>query len=172
AGVVSYADFTNKSCSDGLKDISQIVNGLFHVDDDSIGRFVARDLYNPGEVLDISDRIKTRLETLIWDQTTQFVEVDGPNDSAVSGDNSFAASGLTIDSQFTPNEAFAQSLASSYADFYSKGRKNVEATVFDSDGHIYQPLDRVLLDGFRYIVYESDHDLANDEVRLSLLEDI
>lgn len=167
AGVVAYADFEGKSVGEALKDLAVLTNAVFWVDDSGEGRFVARDLYDPGSIMEIGDRIKTRTDSAIWDQTVQYVEVG----DTVSGDNDFSATGLSLDSEFAPNEAFRQALADSYAEFYSRKRAEVECDVHDPDGHIYQPLDRVTIGGIRHMVYESDHLLPEDEVRLTLLED-
>lgn len=172
AGVVSYADFTGKSLAEALKDLAVLCNALFWIDDDGAGHFVARDLYDPGQILDTTGRVKDRLDSALWDQSVQYVEVTGGGFDVTAGDKNFSSSGLSLDSPLAPNEAFDQALADDYADFYARRRAEIELTLIDPDGHIYRPLDRVTLDGLRYLVYESDHDLVNDEVRLTVLEDV
>jgi hypothetical protein len=178
AGVVSYADFAGKSCAEGLKDLAVLTNAAFWVDDDAQGHFVARDLYDPGAVTALDDaldyRAKERSQDAIWDQAVSYVEVSGGSvaDAVVAGDHDFAASGLSISSNFLPNEAFGQALAQSYFDFFGRRRAFEEVPVIDPDGRIYQPLDRVTINGIRYLVYESDHNLVDDSIDLKLLEDV
>jgi hypothetical protein len=172
AGVIPYADFEGLSAAEALKKLAVLCNALFWVDDDLQGHFVARDLYDPGSVADIGPRVMDRKDDVLWDEISRFVSVSGGGFEAVSGDNSFAAEGIDIESSFIPNAAFAQSLADAYAEFYRKARAYVEAPIHDVDGRIYRPLDRVTLGGpERYLVYESDHSLMDDEVQLTLLED-
>lgn len=171
AGVVEYADHEGLSDGEGIKKQSVLANALFWVDDDAQGHFVARDLYDPGAVLDITDRIMERSDSILWDQTAQYVTVSGNGHEATAGDHAFAADGIELESALIPNEAFAQALADAMYAFYSAARRYLEVTVLDTDGHIYYPLDRVIIDGLRYLVYESDHDLVADEVTLTLLED-
>ena len=175
AGVVSYADFEGKSCAEALKDLAVLTNALFWVDDNGQGHFVARDLYDPGAVtaldVDPDDRLLERSDQLIWDQSVSYVEVSGGGSSATSGLKDFSSSGLSLSAAFVPNEAFAQALADSYYEFFGRRRAYIESPAIDPDGRIYQPLDRVTVDGIRHLVYESDHDLAADEVSLRLLED-
>lgn len=171
-GVIDYADFEGISCAEALKKLAVLANALFWVDDDLQGHFVARDLYDSGAVTDIEDRLMEETDDLIWDETAQYVKVSGGGHEATAGDAGFASEGIDLESAFIPCDAFAQALADAVYDFYSARRAMVEATVVDPDGRIYRPLDRVMLGGAeRYLVYESDHDLASDEVRLTLLED-
>ena len=178
AGVIAYADFEGKSCAEALKDLAVLSDALFWVDDSAQAHFVARDLYDPGAVQPLdgdpdaaSRRDMDRTEDVIWEESVSYVEVSGGGFSAVSGENDFAASGISLDSALIPNEAFAQALADAFYDFYGRRRAFIEMNVRDPDGTIYQPLDRKTLDGIRYLVYESDHNLAEDEVSLKLLED-
>lgn len=172
AGVVSYADFEGISIAEALKKLAVITNSLFWVDDDLQGHFVARDLYDVGSVTNIESRIKERQDTLLWDQTAQYVTVSGNSIEATAGDAGFASEGIDLDSAFLPNEAFAQALADSYFAFYSAARQYSESVLHDKDGTIFRPLDRVTPDGAsRFLVYESDHSLIDDEVSVTLLED-
>lgn len=179
AGVIAYADFEGKSCAEALRDLAILTNALFWIDDSGGAHFVARDLYDPGAVLpldaDSSDddrRDMDRVDDKVWEETVSYIEVSGGGFSAVSGEADFAASGLSVDSPLIPNEAFCQALADALYDFYGRLRAFVEMNVRDPDGIIYRPLDRKTLDGIRYLVYESDHNLAEDEVGLKLLEDV
>lgn len=173
AGVIDYADFEGKSYAEALRDMATVVNAVFYIDDEGAGHFVARDLYDSGNVIEIRDRIKTETDDLLWDNIVQYVEVSAQDGgSATAGDAAFAANGLSISSPYIPNAAFAQAVADSVIDFYSKRRMYKECTVQDTDGHIYRPLDRVTVDGMRWLVYESNHDLGGDEVDLKLLEDV
>ena len=175
AGVIPYADYEGKSCAEALADLAILTNALFWVDDDGQGHFVARDLYDAGAVLPLDDGLDRldmdRTEDPIWEETVPYVEVSGSGSEATAGVADFSSSGLSISSDLIPNEAFAQALADSYFDFYGRRRSFIEMNVRDPDGTIYQPLDRKTLDGVRYLVYESDHNLAEDEVSLKLLED-
>jgi hypothetical protein len=172
AGVISYADFTGLSVGEGLKKLALLANALFRVDDDAQGRFVARDLYDPGAVVDVGDLQMDRTDDLIWEQTSQYVTVAGNGVSATAGNHNFAAQGIELDSSFLPNEATAQSLADTAYAFFSLARRYVEAQFVDLDGRKFEPLDRVTLGGpERYFVEESDHDLASDEFQLTLIED-
>lgn len=172
AGVVEYADFEGLSCAEAQNKLAVLANALFWVDDDLQGHFVARDLFDPGAVTDLEDRLMERSDDLLWDETAQYVAVSGNGQEATAGDAGFSSEGIDLESAFIPTEAFAQALADAVFAFYSAQRQMVEATVIDPDGRIYRPLDRVTLGGAeRYLVYESDHDLASDEVRLTLLED-
>ena len=172
AGVISYADFEGQSVAEALKDLSILVNAVFWVDDDGQGHFVARDLFDPGQVFEVEGRVMEEEEAAIWDETVSYVEVEGGGVTAVSGLKDFSSSGLSLNSPFVPNEAFAQALADQYADYYARRRAHVEQELIDPDGHIYRPLDRVMHGGRRFLVYESDHDLADDQVRVQLLEDV
>jgi len=172
SGVVDYADFDGLSCAEGLKKLAVLTNSIFYVDDDLQGHFVARDLFDPGTVEDIDDRIMERADTLLWEVTAQYVTVSGNGVEATAGNAAFAADGIDLETSLLPNEAFAQALADAYYLFYSLARQYLELMVHDRDGRIYRPLDRVTVGGAeRYLVYESDHDLAGDEVSLTLLED-
>lgn len=171
AGTVAYADFDGLSCAEALKKLSVLTNALFFVDDDLQGHFIARDLYDPGNVFDMSNVITDESDDFLWDQTAQYVTASGNSVKATAGLAAFAADGIALDSSFLPNEAFAQALADSYFAFYSALRKYISAGVHDVDGHIYQPMDRVFIDSMRYLVYESDHDLIGDSVSVQLLED-
>ena len=171
AGVVEYADFDGLSIAEALKKLSVLTNALFFVDNDLQGHFIARDLYDPGNVFDMSNVITDESDDFLWDQTSQYVTASGNSVKATAGLAAFAADGIALDSSFLPNEAFAQALADSYFAFYSALRKYISAGVHDVDGHIYQPMDRVFIDSMRYLVYESDHDLIGDSVSVQLLED-
>lgn len=175
AGVIDYADHEGLSVAEALKNLAVLANALFWVDDDGQAHFVARDIYDAGAVLPLDDNVNRldmdRVEDPIWEESISYIEVSGGGFAAVSGLKAFAASGLSLDSPLIPNDAFAQALADSYFDFYGLKRSFIETTVIDGDGHIYQPLDRVSLDGIRYLIYESDHNLIEDEVSLQLLED-
>jgi len=172
AGVVEYADFEGDSCAEALKKLSVIANAVFYVDDDLQGHFIARDLYDPGAVSEVGDRVMEQTDDLLWDETAQYVTVSGNSFEATSGDAGFGTEGIDLESEFIPTEAFAQALADAVFAFYSAQRRMVEAPVIDTDGRIYRPLDRVTLGGpERYLVYESDHSLVDDEVSLTLLED-
>jgi hypothetical protein len=171
AGVVSYADFTGLSVAEGLKKLSILTNSLFFLDDDLQGHFVARDLYDSGAVLDVTTLEAEQSDVFLWDQAVQYVSASGNGVEAVSGNNAFAADGIELTSDFLPNEAFAQSLADAYYAFYSAQRKYLDASFHDVDGHIYRPLDRVVIGAERFLVYESDHDLTGDSVSVQLLED-
>ena len=171
AGVVEYADFSGQSIAEALQELSVLTNALFWVDDDGQGHFVARDLYDPGEVAAVDDLLLESQEDLLWDETVQYVEVSGGGVNVVSGNSDFAASGMSLSSQMIPNEAFAKALADSYAEFYSRGRRMIEGSLLDEDGRVYRPLDRVSIGPLRFLVYESDHDLTSDEIAVRLLED-
>jgi hypothetical protein len=172
AGVIDYADFEGLSAAEALKLLAVLSNAFFWVDDDAQGHFVARDLFDPGAVTDIADRLMEESDTLLWEETAQYVKVSGGSVEATAGNAAFAAEGITLDSPFIPNEAFAQALADAYQLFYSAARQYVESGALDPDGRIYRPLDRVTLGAAeRFLVYESDHDLVNDEVALTLLEE-
>jgi hypothetical protein len=171
AGVVDYADFDGLSCAEALKKLAVLANAVFSVDDDLQGHFVARDLYDPGAVEDIDDRIMERADTLLWEETAQYATVAGNSVEATAGDAAFAADGIELETSFLPNEAFAQALADAYYLFYSVARRYLELMVHDRDGRIYRPLDRVTVGGIRCLVHESDHSLMDDEITLRLLED-
>jgi hypothetical protein len=172
AGVVEYADFTGMSIADALKKLSVLTNALFYIDDDLQGHFVARDLYDPGAVLDISDRVKEEQDDFLWDETAEYVTVSGNSIKATAGDAGFATEGITLATDFLPTEAFAQALADSYYGFYSNARQQRILTVRDKDGTVFRPLNRVTPDSaIRYLVYESDHSLTDDEITVTLLED-
>lgn len=169
--LIEYADFDGLSVAEALKKLSVVSNALFFVDDDLQGHFVARDLYVASEVKDY--RPLEQVDTLIWDQAVQNVKVSGNGFESTTGDDSFAAEGLSLDSTFIPNEAFCGAMSDAYYSFYSLGRKYSEISVHDADGRIFRPLDRLTLgDVDRWMVYESDHDLVADKVDLKLLEDI
>lgn len=173
AGVIEHADFAGVSAAEGLKKLSVLANALFWTDDDLAGHFVARDLYDPGAITDIEPLLLEQTDTLIWEEAAQYVKVSGGGAEATSGDAGFASEGIDLESSFVPNEATAQAMADAYKAFYSALRRYVQVKVLDVDGRIYYPLDRVTIgDGRRYLVYESDQDLANDEVSLTLLEDL
>lgn len=172
AGVVDYADFEGLSVAEGLKKLAILSNALFWVDDDLQGHFVARDLYDPGAVTDVADRVAEGSDSLVWEETADYVKVSGNGFEATAGDAAFAADGIELESSFVPNEAFAQALADAYYLFYSLARRLSETVMLDEDGHIYRPLDRVTLGGGRrWLVYESDHSLADNEVSVTYLED-
>jgi hypothetical protein len=170
AGVIEYADFEGLSVAEGLKKLSILANALPFVDDDLGAHFVARDLYDAGDVLDITDRILEQTDDTIWDQTAQFVTVSGNGVDETAGDHDFSADGISLDSSFIPNPAFGHALAEDYFTYYSQQRQFQDGTVIDTDGHIYRPLGRVMNDGTLFLVQESDHDLMSNEVRLGRLE--
>lgn len=174
AGVVRYADHSGLSVAEALKNLAVLCNAVFWVDDDGQGHFVARDLLPAGPVPAADDRILDQVETQLWDQAVLYVSVSGGavTVAQVSGDHAFAAKGIDISSPLFPNDAFAQAAADSYAGFYAGNRRFVEATMRDPDGTIFRPLDRWTIGGRRYVVYESDHDLANDQLRVRFLEDV
>ncbi len=173
AGVIPYADHSGLSVAEALKNLAVLTNAVFWVDDDFEGHFVARDLLPALPPVEIGGSVLSRVETHLWDQSVQYVEVSGGSAAAqVSGNHAFAASGLSLSSPFMPNDAMAQALADSYYAFLSLQRRFIELSNEDKDGRIFQPLDRVLLDGLRYLVYESEHDPANDQATLRLLEDV
>jgi len=173
AGVVDYADFEDSSVADALKKLSVLVNAVFWVDDDLQGHFVARDLYDPGQVVDVGDRVMEKSETLVWDETAQFATASGGGVEATSGDDSFSSEGIELSTDLLPNEAYAQALADDYYSFYSQHRKSADVSIHDVDGRIFQPLDRITLGGpERFLVYESDHNLTDDTVNMTLLEDV
>ncbi|HEV8455335.1 MAG TPA: hypothetical protein VGQ24_10605 [Gemmatimonadales bacterium] len=172
AGVIDYADFGGKSVAEALRDLATLVNAVFWIDDEGAGHFVARDLFDAGNVIDITDRIKERTDDLLWENVAQYVEVSATiGSTAIAGDKNFSSSGVSLSSPFIPNAAYAQAIADSFIDFYNKKRALIETTVKDSDGRIYRPLDRVMIDGARWMVYESDHDLGAEEVSVKFLED-
>jgi hypothetical protein len=106
-----------------------------------------------------------------WEETAQYTTVSGNGVEATAGDDAFAAAGVELDSSLIPNEAYAQSSADDYHEFYSVARVPATLTVLDTDGHIYREMDRVVVDGTRYLVLESDKELPDREVGLSVLED-
>jgi hypothetical protein len=172
AGVIPYADFTGLSVSQALQNLAVLTNAVAWVDDDMQGHFVARDLLPVGPLLAIDDRVNQRIDVHLWDQANQYVTVSGGQVQASAGVADFSRNGLSVNSPLVPNAAFAQALADSYYAFYSKQRRMLETVLADRDGTIYQGLDRVTLDGIRYMVYESNHDLTGDQVSVQLLEDV
>ena len=171
-GTIKYADFTDMSVGEALKLLAVFANALFWIDDDLQGHFVSRDLYDAGAVQDITNRVKERSDTILWEQTSQWTSLTGNDIAVTSGDQAFAVDGIELESSLLPNECFAQALVDSYQTFYSKQRQYSELEVHDVDGRIYRPLDRVMLDGIlRCLVFESDHALTDDSVTLTVLED-
>jgi hypothetical protein len=172
AGVIPYADFDGLSAAEGLKKLALLTNSLFWVDDDLQGHFVARDLYDSGQVTYYPRLMREQSDVLLWDQAAQYAKVTGNSISATAGVAAFAAQGVEIESSFIPNEAYAQSLADAIYAYYSVARKFVQGSAHDIDGRIFYPMDRITLGGpERYLVYESDHSLTDDSVALQLLED-
>lgn len=174
AGVVSYADFEGKSCAEALQDLAILVNATFWVDDDFQGHFVARDQVPAGDVPDLTERdlITEQSEVQIWEETRQHAEVSGGGSTATSGDPNFAADGLSIASELIPNEAYAQALADQYVEFYSRRRAMLPVGVIDEEDLQLLPMHRVLVDGRRWYVHESDHSPTEDEWSVKLLEDL
>jgi hypothetical protein len=172
AGVVTYADFKDSSCAEALKKLAILADALFWVDDDGGAHFVARDLYDPGSIVDISDRVLRRpADTPIWDQTSQWVKVSGNGFEATAGNAGYSSDGIEIESDFIPNAAFAQALADAlYAVFHPR-REYVELQVLDVDGLTYWPLQRLVVDGMQCFVHESDEDLIEDEIVVRSLEE-
>lgn len=173
AGVVAYADFENKSVGEALSDLAALTNSVFMVDESLQFHFVARDLVSDGhEVRAVDDRVLQRNTTHTWDEVAQFARASGNDLEQVAGDAAYAAHGIELSIDLIPNEAFAHALALALYDFYSTQRTAEEVVLQLDDDHVYQILDRVTLGPSRFMVYESDHDLANDEVTLLLLEDV
>lgn len=172
AGVIEAAEYDDQSVSEALADLALISNSIFWVDDHMQGHFVARDLYEPNSERDITDLVQERSDTQLWDQSYQYVEVTGSGEAQRAGSTAFSASGLSLQSALIPNAAFAQALADSYFAFFGKNRKEVEVTISNPSGEVFVPMDRVLIGGQRYLVYESDQDLISDETQLTLLEDV
>jgi hypothetical protein len=172
AGVIEYADFEGLSVAEGLKKLAILADALFSIDDAGAGHFVARDLYAPGSVIDISDRVLERRDTTIWDQTSQYVRVSGNGFEATAGDAGFASEGIDLESSFIPNEAFAQALADALFKVFHPRRKFLELLVLATDdGLTYWPLLRLVIDGMQVFVYESDEDLIEDEIAVRPLEE-
>lgn len=172
AGVVAYADFAGVSVAEALRRLALLANAVFWVDDELQAHFVARDLYD-GTVFDAQDRLASAEETVIWKETAQYVKVSGGGFEATSGNAAFASDGIELESPFLPTEATCQAAADSYHDFFHQPRAARDVTLHDPDGHVYLPMQRLTLDRpNRYLVYDSDHDIGSDEVRLTVLEDI
>src|SRR5213075_1316301 len=127
------------------------------------GHFVARDLFDPATVVDVTDRVMEQSESHNWEETAQYVKVSGNGIETTSGDANFSAEGLELESSFLPNEAYSQALGDSYYRFYSVARAFLDCTMIDEDGMIYVQMDRVIIDGRRYWVEESDAQLVDDE---------
>jgi len=106
------------------------------------------------------------------DEARQHVTVSGGGFAASGGNPNLASDNIDIASNLIPNAAYAQSMADQYADFYSRGRGEMDAVVVDEPGLSFKPMNRVVVDGRRFYVYESDHRPAEDEWSLKLLEDL
>ena len=171
AGVVDYADFAGVSIAEALKRLAILCNALFWVDDNLQAHFVARDYFDPGAVTEIGDLVLEESSQLVWDQVSRYAKVSGNGFEATAGDAGFASEGIDLEVPYLPNGACAQALADLYYSFYSAVRRYIEGSIVDFDGRIFQPLERVAYNGLRWLVYESDHNLTDDEVSLTLLED-
>lgn len=170
AGVIPFADFTDQSCAEALRDLAILTNCIFWVDDDLQGHFVARDLAPQGVVREIADRILERDSTALWDQVIKFVKVSGGDSEETAGDAAFAAGGLELTSPFIPNDAYALALADSLLGFYGLRRSHEDIQLDNPDDEIFIPLERLTIEGKPFFVYESDHDVIDKEVRITLLE--
>jgi len=173
AGVVDYADFEGLTGAEALKKLGVLINAIPGVDDDVQGSFIARDLYDPGEVFDLSeDDILERSDTLIWEETARYTKLSGNGIEVTAGDVAFAADGIDLESSLLPNEAYAQALCDDYNDFYSVARKFSQQVIGDFEGRIYSPLQRANIPDFgRGFVYESDDSVADDEITAAWVED-
>lgn len=173
AGVVDYADFDGLTGAEALKKLGVLINAIPGVDDNLQGSFIARDLYDPGEVFDLSeDDILERSDTLIWEETARYTKLSGNGIEVTAGDVAFAAEGIDLESSLLPNEAYAQALCDDYNDFYSVARRFSEQVIGDFEGRIYSPLLRANVPDFgRAFVYESDDSVADDEITAAWLED-
>lgn len=173
AGVVAYADHEGISVGEALINLAVLTNAVPWLDDHLQGHFVARDLIPTGDVMAIDDKVLQRNSMKLWDEAAQYTNVTGPDGiDVVSGNDAFSSEGLEVNSPLIPNEAFAQALADALYAFYSRQRSSEEVLLHLDGTRIYRPMDRVTLGPSRFLVYESDHDLGNDEVTLTLLEDL
>jgi len=170
-GIIDYADFEDQSAADALTELASLVNAVAWIDDDLQGHFVSRDLAALGDPGDINDLVQTKDDTRLWDQSKQFVEIRSGDIRGIAGTKDFVAEGLILESPYVPNEFYANILAAAYHEFFSEQRGHSEVRIRD-DGRIYFPLDRVRIDGQRYLVYESDHDLTEMAHELKLIEDV
>ncbi len=172
AGVVNYADFSNKSCGEALKALAVLTNSVFLLDDDLQAFFVSRDLLPRQEVVDITALVKETKEVLVWEETHLYALVSGGGFTEGAGDIRFIGSAAEVSSDLLPNASYADSLARAYADFYSPLRRQLAVVVRNPDVHVYQPLDRVLIDGVRYVVLENDTEIGRNQVTMKLVQDV
>jgi len=172
AGVIEDADFAGKSSGEALLDLAAISGAAFWVDDEAQGHFVARDLLPGMPIVDITDLVMERSSVRQWDQASEYVEVSGAGGSAISGDAAFAADGFELNSAFVTNDALAQALADSLRDGLGGDRPFAEVRIRNPERIRFVPLQRVLLDGGRWKVYEVDDTSHEDEAVLKLLLDV
>lgn len=167
-----YADFTDKTVAEALSDLATLVNATFWVDDDLQGHFVARDLLTQAPEIIIDDYVLERSTVRHWDEVKTQITVSSDSVSAIGGSVSAPSESVTIQNGLVPNEAFALSVAKGAAAFFSKDRRMVEVTVDVSDGTVYELMQRVNLDGVRWLIYELSVDIGSDEAEMTLLEDV
>ena len=170
--LIDFADFDGQAAGQAQANLASMVNAVFWIDDEGGGHFVARDLIPAGDVLEIGDRILEDSGTAIWDEVRQYVEVSGSGATGTAGDKDFISEGFSLSAPFVPNEAFAQVVAAAMLAFIGARRASREVRVWDADGHVYRPMDRVTIDGIRWVVYESEHEIADEEWTLTLLQDL
>lgn len=174
AGVINYADFTGMTVGEALSALALVANCFFWVDDSLSGHFVARDLL-PADFEEILPLFLDYEEDLHWEETRGYAQVRGTGTDGVAidegaGNLALGNDKFEVNSDFVPNKAFAYSLASNLADFYSVRRAVLRGQVDDVRGRIYRPWDRVYVGGRRFMVYESNHDLIARAVELELVE--
>lgn len=170
AGVVAYADFTNLSVAEALRQLAVLTNSIFYVDDEIQAYFLSRDSPPSDETLDITPMLKGRRDVLIWEESHPCAVVSGNNLNEKAGDTRFIGHAADISSQLLPNAAYAAALAKSYADFYSPDRRQSSVVVKNPDATIYYPLRRVIMDGVEYQVLESDYELSRNQSTLKLVQ--
>ncbi len=172
AGVIERADFTGQSTGEGFVSLAVIADAAFWVDDHAQLHFVARSLIPSLPTVDITDLVIERSSVAQWDQAADYVQVTGDGGSATAGDPAFASEGVTINSPFVTNDALAQALADSYLASLAGKRPFEEVKIRNPDLIVFQPMQRVILDGGLYLVYEVDDARHDREAVLRLLTNV
>jgi len=172
AGVVSYADFSGKTCAQAIAELAVLTNAVTFVDANQKGYFVSRTslaLQPPGGPKALDALVLTDEGDLVWEKWFGVVTVTSGALSVTLGDASLAAGALEVEAAFVPNLSVASSLAAAFKAFYGRSRRARRVTVHD-DGTVYTPLQPVTLGGATWTVYEVDHNLGDYEVALALVE--
>lgn len=173
AGVVDLFDTQEKSAAESLASLAVLTNSVFWLDEAGALHVVARDLIPADPVVDLTGRIITQRDDLIWNQVVQFVRVSGQAGSEYAAGNiSFSGESAEVSGDLIPNDAYGQALADALFLFLGAERVYRDVEARNPGNEVFSLLRRVLVDGAHYRIYESEADVIGRRARLSLLEEV